>query len=220
MIESVVLVAGGAPDLWPDLTRYQEQDVFWVGIDRGSLHLIERGIVPNMAVGDFDSLTVEELRLVESRVTEMYYAQAEKDETDTQMALRLVMEKTNPTTNYTLIGATGGRVDHFLANLWLPLHYPFDTISERFTLKDQQNTVTYFKPGKYCIRKEEDKKYLAYVTLTPVTGLTLYDAKYALAAHDSDLPISFASNEFVGETTNFSFESGCVAVIQSCDLGK
>lgn len=218
MLTNIVLVAGGCPELWPDLTEYLEQEIFWVGIDRGSLHLIQQGIIPNMAVGDFDSLSAKELSFVEENVAERYYAQAEKDETDTQMALRLVMEKANSKTNYTLIGATGGRLDHFLANLWLPLHPPFATILDRLTIKDQQNTVTYFKPGKYSVIKEADKKYLAYVTLTPVTGLTLYDAKYALTNYASDFPISFASNEFVGKTTNFSFKSGRVAVIQSCDL--
>lgn len=220
MITNIVLVAGGSPDLWPDLAAYQEQEVFWVGIDRGSLQLIQQGIIPNMAVGDFDSLMPEELVFVEERVTEMYYVKAEKDETDTQMALRLVMAKASKEAHYTLIGATGGRIDHLLANLWLPLHPPFESISERLTIKDRQNTLTYFKPGQYEIEKEADKKYLAYVTLTPVKGLTLYDAKYTLTNHDSDQPISFASNEFVGETTTFSFESGHVAVIQSRDLAK
>ena len=68
------------------------------------------------------------------------------------------------------------------------------------------------------IEKEADKKYLAYVCLTAVTDLSLYDAKYRLEDYQVLRPMSFASNEFIGETSHFAFTSGVVAVIQSKDL--
>jgi Thiamine pyrophosphokinase len=60
-------------------------------------------------------------------------------------------------------------------------------------------------------------KYVAFVNLGPVTHLNLIDAKYKLKDFNANHPISWASNEFVGETIDFSFESGIVAVIQSRD---
>jgi len=47
--------------------------------------------------------------------------------------------------------------------------------------------------------------------------LTLADEKYPLTAAQNDYPISWASNEFVGEQGHFSFDTGVLAVIQSCD---
>ncbi len=36
-------------------------DADWIGIDRGTLILLEAGITPQFAVGDFDSITRREI---------------------------------------------------------------------------------------------------------------------------------------------------------------
>ena len=68
----VVLVAGGQLEELPS-----DADV-WVGVDRGSLHLIEQGIVPDLAVGDFDSVSSQEFELVQRKAKEVLRAQPEK----------------------------------------------------------------------------------------------------------------------------------------------
>lgn len=216
MISQVVIVAGGSPELWPDLTPYKQAETVWIGVDRGSFNLLEIGIVPNSAVGDFDSLTKVELTQVEQQVGDMHYSNPEKDNTDTQLAIELALAK-YPNAAIILIGATGGRLDHFLANLWMPLEPRFKQELGRITLVDRQNTITYFMPGDYVITKEADKDYLAYICLTSVEKLTLYNAKYQLTEYNATMPMSFASNEFLGDTSHFSFESGVLAVIQSKD---
>lgn len=216
MIKDVVIVAGGAPALWPELARYRRKSTAWIGVDRGAYYLLERGILPTTAIGDFDSLTAVELEAVEAVVADVHYAVPEKDDTDTQLAVLLALEA-YPEARIVLIGATGGRLDHFLSNLWLPLEPRFQQELHRIKLLDRQNSVSYFLPGDYTIHKEEDKKYLAYVCLTAVTDLSLYDAKYLLDKYQTQLPMSFASNEFIGETSRFSFSSGILAVIQSKD---
>ena len=80
-----------------------------------------------------------------------------------------------------------------------------------------KNTITYFHPGRHVIEKEQDKKYLAFVCLTPVAKLTLEEVKYELEEYDVSYPMSFASNEFLSNKARFSFEMGIMAVIQSKD---
>lgn len=217
MSDYVVIVAGGAPDLWPNLEVYLGETTSWIGVDRGAYYLLERGILPTTAVGDFDSLSASQLEAVEAVVEDIHYSVPEKDDTDTQLGLVLALEK-YPEAEIILIGATGGRLDHFLSNLWLPLEPRFQSQLSRIKLLDQQNVISYYLPGDYLIEKEPDKDYLAYVCLTAVEKLTLYDAKYQLTDYQTRLPMSFASNEFVGETSRFSFASGIIAVIQSKDL--
>ncbi len=217
MIEQVVIVAGGAPNLWPEMEGYRKESTAWIGVDRGAYYLLERGILPRLAVGDFDSLSASQLETVEAIVEEIHYSIPEKDDTDTQLALVLAL-KGYPDAEVILIGATGGRLDHFLSNLWLPLEPRFQSQLRRIKLLDQQNSISYYLPGDYQLTKESDKEYLAYVCLTAVEKLSLYDAKYQLTNYQTSLPMSFASNEFIGETSHFSFESGIVAVIQSKDL--
>ncbi|MBO0473843.1 thiamine diphosphokinase [Enterococcus ureasiticus] len=210
----ILLVAGGSPNEWP---QFKSQDFdYIVGIDRGSLYILENGWPLDLAVGDFDSLTDDEQQTVQKQAKELIQAQAEKDDTDTQLALALIVDQ-SPDADITIIGATGGRLDHFLANLWLPLEPRFQTFAHQIKLKDHQNSIAYYLPGDYVVKKEARMNYLAYCCLTPVTNLTLTESKYTLDHVDVGIPTSYASNEFVGETAGFSFDTGMIAVIQSRD---
>ena len=83
-----------------------------------------------------------------------------------------------------------------------------------------QNVVSYYLPGNYTISRLPHKKYLAFVNLTPVRGLTLKDEKYPLQNWSSQIPFSWTSNEFTAKENHFSFESGIVSVIQCSDQLK
>lgn len=210
----ILLVAGGSQDEWPSVNP--ERFDYFVGVDRGSLFILERGWSLDLAVGDFDSLSWEERQIVQKRAKELEQAPAEKEDTDTQLALKLAFNKF-PTADITIIGALGGRLDHFLANLWLPLEPRFQAFVHQIKLKDRQNSITYYLPGNYVVKKESGFDYLAYCCLTAVTKLTLTGSKYTLDQVDVAMPTSYASNEFVRETAGFSFDSGMIAVIQSKD---
>ncbi|HCM89600.1 MULTISPECIES: thiamine diphosphokinase [Vagococcus] len=216
MIKDVVIIGGGDPSSWPDLSFYHKDTTKWIGVDRGTLYGLEVGFAIEAAVGDFDSLSEDEWLWLNNQLSDIERCPAEKDDTDMQLGVLKAIES-YPEASYTLIGATGGRLDHYLSNLWLPLQERFMPYFERIQILDNQNQVTYFKAGSHEIIKEADKKYLAYVCLVPVTKLSLYDAKYTLEQVDFDYPVSLSSNEFVGETSHFSFESGLMCVIQSKD---
>ncbi len=219
MTGGTVLIAGGSPDSWPDLALLGSDVAIWIGVDRGAFYALEQGLPISVAVGDFDSLNRTELAYLEKRIPEIHYSQAEKDDTDTQLALLTALEKA-PAGDITLIGATGGRLDHFLSNLWLPLEERFAPVRERLVMRDMQNSIRYYSPGRYRITQEPGMTYLAFVCLTPVTKLSIHQAKYRLSEKDFVRPTSLASNEFVGGSSDFSFESGVVAVIQSRDKEK
>lgn len=183
---------------------------------RGTWRLLQKGVTPVVSVGDFDSLTAAERTTVQSAVKDIRSVQAEKDDTDTQLALSIALTEFNAD-QVVLYGATGGRLDHFLANLFMPLETRFKPFLDRLEMRDRQNTIRFYAPGTYQLQKEADKRYLAFVPLVPTTGLNLIDEKYRLVDYQTQVPISWASNEFIGETGQFSFETGVVAVIQSKD---
>lgn len=216
-MKRIVIVAGGSPSDWPDITTYKESETFWIGVDRGSHFLQEKGIAPDIAVGDFDSLSESEFAQVKQVAGQVIQAPAEKDETDTQLALSLAagLPETCP---IILIGGTGGRLDHLLANLWLMLEPRYHELMPRFTIRDKQNTMCFYGPGEdYQVVKESDKRYVGFLCLVPVAELTLRGFKYPLTKADFSLPLSLASNEFLGETGQFSFTSGIIGVVQSKD---
>lgn len=210
----ILLVAGGEPKRWPEFKA--DNFDFFVGIDRGNLYLLNAGIHPDLAVGDFDSLSNEERRLVFDSVGEISKSPAEKDDTDTQLALAKTFER-YPEADVTIVGATGGRLDHLLANIWLGLEPRFQPFLQQFRLKDRTNTVSYLAAGDHKVLQEMGMKYLGYCCLTPIKGLTLKNVKYPLNNMDVLQPTSLASNEFLLSEAEISFDSGIIAVVQSRD---
>ncbi|GAX01134.1 thiamine diphosphokinase [Secundilactobacillus silagei] len=210
------LLVGGPTSEWPEQLSAGKVSGDWIGADRGTLRLLKLGITPLVAIGDFDSLTADELKRVKGAVADIRQAKPEKDETDTQLAVTVALHEFHYD-RLDIYGATGGRLDHFLANLWIVLEPRYRQFAPKIRFIDRQNTITFYAPGSYEITKEPDKKYLAFVTLEQVNNLTLPDEKYNLQGKNVTRPISYASNEFVGDTGHFSFDSGMVAVIQSKD---
>ncbi|WP_076655638.1 thiamine diphosphokinase [Lactiplantibacillus plantarum] len=213
MATIVNLLVGGPTANYPaDLTTLPGP---WVGADRGALRLVKRGIQPVMVVGDFDSIDAAELQTVKDALVGAIVVKPDQDHTDTQLAIKSIFEQLQPDEVH-LYGATGGRLDHLLANMWLVLDPVFRQWAPQIKLIDKQNSVRFFLPGDYQITKEADKRYLAFVPLMPM-HLTLPDEKYQLDAAYNAYPISWASNEFSGNTGHFSFDAGVLAVIQSRD---
>ena len=80
-----------------------------VAADKGLLQLRDRGVEPDLVVGDFDSLGyVPEAR-------ELVRHPVEKDDTDMMLAVREGLRRGYRT--FILYGGLGGRLDHTLANV-------------------------------------------------------------------------------------------------------
>ena len=83
---------------------------FVIAADAGYRHCLEAGIVPDLLLGDFDSMDQP------ADFTNVHRSPVEKDDTDTMLAVRTGLER--GCTDFFLYGGTGGRrLDHTLANL-------------------------------------------------------------------------------------------------------
>ena len=63
-----VAVVCGSHELYLDEKALAGQ--FIIGVDRGAFHLLKRGISPDLAIGDFDSVTPEEYDAVSQATRE------------------------------------------------------------------------------------------------------------------------------------------------------
>ncbi|AEB29674.1 thiamine pyrophosphokinase [Carnobacterium sp. 17-4] len=212
----LAIMVGGPYERVPVIKNNQSEELIWIGVDRGALRLLGQGIVPKIALGDFDSVTEEELEKIKKEIVDVRVYKAEKDETDTELAVQIAFDEFKPD-SVSIYGATGGRMDHLLNNIYMIFQPKLLNHAAKIRLIDVQNTILYFLPGTHTIVKEQDKKYLAFTCLSPVEKLSIKDAKYQLTDADFSHPISLASNEFITDTVNFSFASGMIAVIQSKD---
>ena len=87
------ILAGGPVELLPDFNLYCNEKITWVGVDRGVYTLLEAGIKPSIALGDFDSVTEEEFQIIEKEVDQLFQFTPEKDETDMELALNWATKK-------------------------------------------------------------------------------------------------------------------------------
>lgn len=216
-MKRVRVLIGGPVSEWPAALQAGELTGPWVAADRGALRLLQLGVVPELVAGDFDSLAPTERNLVEQQVHKIVAVRPEKDETDTELLLRLLSED-ETIDEIEIYGATGGRLDQLLSNIWIFTQLRFRDLVAKIKLIDRSNVVSFYLPGIHAIERLPEMTYLGFINLTAVENLTLLDEKYALQSWSSTTPFSWSSNEFTAKINHFSFDSGIVAVIQSRDL--
>lgn len=150
------LLVGGPTSEWPEQLTAGKVSGDWIGVDRGTLRLLNMGVTPLVAIGDFDSLSADELKRVKTAIGDIRQAIPEKDETDTELAVTVAL-KEYQYDRLDIYGATGGRLDHFLANLWLVLKPRYRDFAPQIRFIDRTNTITFFLPGDYIIDKERTR---------------------------------------------------------------
>lgn len=216
MPNKVIIVAGGNKEGLKQMLVAEDKETMLIGVDSGALSLLDMGETPDVAIGDFDSVSSGDLNRIEEKVLTVVKLPTEKDLTDTEAALEYVQEHLD-VQEIEMHGLFGGRVDHMLNNLWLAYHPAYQSMLEKIVMKAEKNTVRFYKPGKHTIKKEMDKKYLSFISMTPLEKLTLMDVKYPLREATYDSPIALVSNEFLNEEMTFTFTRGLMAVVQSKD---
>ena len=210
------LLVGGPIENYPEgLLEKRGQDELWVGADKGAVRLCEAGIKPLLSIGDFDSSTNRERYLVDVMSREVMTSVPEKDDTDTESAVQTAAELGAEEIH--IVGGTGSRLDHMLANVYLLGLLREEGISAY--LVDAHNRVQVIDQ-RTVIKRET--QYGKYVSLLPfmgaVEGITLKGMKYPLEDYILDHCHSIGiSNEITGEQAEIEFRTGRLIVIESKD---
>ena len=183
MSKKAIVFSGGELD--EELTvsiLARQEDRCVIGVDKGMEFLYQHQFMPDYIVGDFDSVR-EEIRDYyknEAHVPVREYNPV-KDASDTEMAIRLAM--TLGSKDITILGATGGRIDHLWANVQ-SLMIPFKAGIEA-KIVDRQNMITIIGGGETHIRKSE--AFGPYFSVFPlgeeIFGFNISGAKYPLKNH-------------------------------------
>ena len=139
----------------------------------------------------------------------------EKDYTDTHLAIVTAIE--SGATKVTILGATGTRLDHVMANvnlLSICLNYGIEA-----KIVDAHNQIYVIDSDKHL---KKDKIHGKYVSLIPytdcVTGETLIGFKYPLCDMTMTKGNSLGiSNELLEEEGVIKLDKGILIVIESRD---
>lgn len=194
----------------------KERGIKVIAADFGLEFCGRNHILPDIAVGDFDSISKETLsRFREKEGITWYRLNPEKDDTDTEFAIRKALEA--GAERITVFGGTGSRLDHVLGNIEL-LGIGVEA-GVPIELVDAHNRIRMIKTG---ITLKKEKQFGKYVSLIPYTDrvehLFLTGFKYPLA--DACLR-GFCSlgisNEIVENEAKIRFDGGILLVIESGD---
>lgn len=176
--------------------------------DGGTRHAAACGLVPDLVIGDFDSgERPEGCRVVQLR--------PEKDDSDLMCCVKTVLQEGADT--IWLACASGGRIDHFLANLTLLEYLQQRGISA--ALYDSRNRVTCHSGGKRDYTADPEYQYVGLIPLdAELAGVTLRGLKYELTdATLSRSAVISMSNEAVAPTYRIEIKKGHALVIESKD---
>ena len=182
-----------------------------IAADAGWKTAQKLGVTPRLLVGDFDSLVTPPV----SAGVEVVRVPAEKDDTDTQLAVRLALER--GATDITLIAGLSGRVDHTLSTL--AILEELEQKKVRAILTDGHNRVRFLRAGSLLIARDARFRYLSRIVATDrARGVTVEGCKYplrnALLRRRNQYAIS---NEIVGAAALIAVRRGAVYVIESGD---
>ncbi|MFI3100788.1 thiamine diphosphokinase [Streptococcus suis] len=205
----IAVIAGGSFDCLP------EPADLYVGVDAGSLRLLDHFLPLDWAIGDFDSVTSEELGRIKDQAERFLQAPAEKDDTDLELALKEIF-KAYPQGQVRIYGALGGRMDHMMANLFLAAEPDLAAFMEQIELVDSQNIVRFRPAGQHRLSPIAGMKYISFMP-SDQSRLTIRHAKYPLDASNYFFKKCYSSNEFIDRDIDIQLDQGYVVLIYSKD---
>lgn len=207
----IVVVAGGDSSLLP-----KNQDIY-LGVDGGCLKLLEQGLPIDIAVGDFDSVSEVDLRKIQAQAKQVVQSVPEKNDTDLELALKTVFED-YPDAAVTVYGAFGGRLDHFLSNIFLPTDPDLAPYMEQIQLVDEQNRLVFRPAGSHEIQPDPTMTYVGFMPVGE-GRLEITGAKYPLHSENYFLKAMYGSNEFLDQPIQVSLNRGYLVIVYSKDRG-
>ncbi|MCX7771521.1 MAG: thiamine diphosphokinase [Clostridia bacterium] len=193
-------------------TRHQWADRV-IAADGGAKHLLKAGLKPHILLGDFDSLARELLEKIKESETEILSFPTKKDFTDMELAIDLAIER--GAEELVILGASGSRLDHTLANIFLLTGLTEKGI--KACLEDSHNQIFAIK-DEIRIQKQENRK-VSLVALSPtVEGLSTQGLAYPLSDATLRMGVSLGvSNEFEADEAVVSIKKGLLLVFVSKD---
>ena len=207
------LIFAAAPENDYDYIRdflAEHPDALIACADGGLRHARALGLHPDFMISDCDSMP-------ETEGTEVIRLKPEKDDTDTQSCLREVFRR--GCREATLVCATGGRIDHMLANL--SLLEEAKSMGGQLTVLDSCNRIVLHEGGCRKFKMPAAYRYFSIVPLdAALHGVTIENAKYPL--HDATVTragmVTISNEAAENATVTVEIQDGRALVVFSRDL--
>ena len=183
-----------------------------IAADGGALHCIEKGIVPDIVIGDFDSLPQISLEHLRKCGSEIVQYPERKDQTDMELALDRALEKNAE--EIIILGALGGRWDMTIANLMLLSRS--ETAHCRICLIDGRQEMELIRGGQQIqIRGQKGDTVSLIPLVQDAQGISLEGLEYPLCNETLKLGSTRGiSNVMTGSCASVNLQKGLVLCIR------
>ena len=148
-----------------------------VAVDGGLRHIVARKRLPDLLIGDLDSVDPRELAACEAANVEIMRFPPVKDKTDLELALDITLER--GFTQVVIAYAQGSRVDHALANLTVLARPDLQDVDIK--LDDGRTAVVLIKgPDQRAIATKPDDLVSLIPWGVPAKGVTTRNLHFPL----------------------------------------
>jgi thiamine pyrophosphokinase len=180
--------------------------------DGGANAAYKLGIIPDVIIGDFDSISKETLTAFKNKSKIIQFKR--QNDTDVEKCLKYAIKK--KFTDAILVGVTGDRLDHTFCNLGIVIKF-FDLI--KLSIIAENSYLTAYT-GKVEIKTQKNEIISLY-GLNPKTKIKSYGLKYPL--DNVALPFGqkeSTSNEAMSDEVKLNISGGKIFVVRDFKVMK
>jgi thiamine pyrophosphokinase len=209
---NAIIFASGVVEEWGRIRSFLGAPDLVLCADGGVRHALALGMTPDLVLGDFDSAGPAVVAEIAARGIPVHKVPTEKDETDTELAIREAIRR--GARQITLVGVTGGRLDHTLANILLLPAIPPEV---EVRVIDSQAVLWFLRPGGRLNVPQRPGTYLSLLPLSPeVRGIVAEGVEWPLDGETLRWGESRGvSNRITADAAFLSVREGYLLVIQA-----
>lgn len=181
-----------------------------IAADGGANHCKQLNIIPDIVIGDLDSIDHELLADYTKKGLAIHRYPEQKDATDLELALDYAKSKNAVSVH--IFGGLGGRWDMSLANILLLANVKYQDIT--ITLSGPDCSMQIMHPGKNLVHGDKGQGISILPIKEEARGVTLTGFRYPLSHQTIKFGSSIGvSNIQLSETAIIEFETGILLCI-------
>jgi thiamine pyrophosphokinase len=188
----VLIITGGERPEIDLLKKKAASSSLIIAADRGAEYCLRAGVLPDIVVGDMDSLPARIQDELVSNKIEIHKFDCRKDMTDTQIALDMALEK--GADEIEILAGIGSRFDHSLANVYLL----YRALRQGVKAKIISGIHEIFLIEKKCAIKNKTGSIISFLPLGySANGITLKGFEYEISNTDMDMSFPIGISNIV-----------------------
>ncbi|NOY59272.1 MAG: thiamine diphosphokinase [Calditrichaeota bacterium] len=209
--DKVIIFANGICENPDGNLKYIAPGDFIICADGGTEYALQLGLTPDLVIGDLDSISAQTLQAVREKGVEIRRYPQAKDQTDLELALGEGLR--HAAKEILILSAFGGRVDQFLANIFLLVRYHSKGI--RLSIADGNQRMWLLQgPDEITLPGDAGDTFSLIPLSAKVSGVDLSGLEWPLENAVLEMGTTQAvSNKFKLRRVNVKIKSGTALAI-------